>query len=248
MTASLYVRQLGEGSPTLLLLHGLGVNGDVWEGFLERLSGWPGRIVVPDLRGHGRSPHAPRYSDVDHAADVAALVSSHDDIHIIGHSMGGVIGLTLAALAHNVKNVFAFAVKAEWNDAELIKLKQYAETPARRFDTKAEAVERFLRASGLKDLVGTDAPVVEAGITKDEAGYRLAADPRTVMVAGTSLRPIFRESKADSRLACGSRDPLVTLAQLRAIDASALDLGPHGHNIHVEKPDQLFRAVAFLNG
>jgi pimeloyl-ACP methyl ester carboxylesterase len=231
-----------------LLLHGLGVNGDVWEGFLEQLSGWPGRIIVPDLRGHGRSPHAQRYSDADHAADVAALVSPDDDVYVVGHSMGGMIGLTLASLSHNVKGVFAFAVKAEWNDAELTKLKQYAEIPARRFGTKSEAVERFLRASGLKDLVETGAPVVETGIVKDEAGYRLAADPRTVMVAGTSLEPVFRGSKADSRLACGSRDPLVTLAQLRAIDPSALDLGPHGHNIHVEKPDQLFRAVAFLNG
>jgi hypothetical protein len=46
----------------------------------------------------------------------------------------------------------------------------------------------------------------------------------------------------------GVRGALVTLAQLRAIDPSDFDLGPYGHNVHVENPGQLFRSVGCLSG
>jgi pimeloyl-ACP methyl ester carboxylesterase len=248
MMPALFVRRFGAGAPTLLLLHGLGVNGDVWDRFRERLGGWPGRIVVPDLRGHGRSPHATSYSDEDHAADVAGLLSDEDEIYIVGHSMGGMISLVLSSgdFDISVKKLFAFGVKAAWTDEERAKIKAYSEAPAKVFATKAEAVERFLKASGLKDLVDAGAPVVEAGITNDKMGYRLAADPRTTMVAGTSLQKAFDTSKADKQLACGEKDALVTVAQLRAIDPTAIDLGPYGHNIHVENPDRLIDSVPFL--
>src|SRR5262245_37275966 len=58
MKMPVYSETVGSGSPSLVLLHGLGQNGAVWRPLLAELSGWPGRIVIPDLRGHGRSPHA----------------------------------------------------------------------------------------------------------------------------------------------------------------------------------------------
>ena len=54
MTGRLFAETIGTGDPTLILLHGLGVNGAVWHPFVEALR-WPGRVVIPDLRGHGRS-------------------------------------------------------------------------------------------------------------------------------------------------------------------------------------------------
>lgn len=248
MKPALFVRHFGSGSPTLLLLHGLGVNGDVWDRFRERLSGWPGRIVIPDLRGHGRSPHAPIYSDEDHAADIADLLPREDEVYIVGHSMGGMISLVVSNgnFPISVRGLFAFGVKAAWTDEECAKLKAYGEAPAKVFATRAETAERFLKASGLKDFVDAGAPVVEAGITKDEMGYRLTADPRTTMVAGTSLQRAFQASKADKQLACGGKDALVTVAQLRAIDPSAIDLGPYRHNVHVENPDRLIGSIPFL--
>jgi pimeloyl-ACP methyl ester carboxylesterase len=74
MKTDLHVRVVGAGSPVLVLLHGLGVNGAAWDPFLAHLSGWPGCIVIPDLRGNGRSLYAGTYSIAAHAADVAALV------------------------------------------------------------------------------------------------------------------------------------------------------------------------------
>jgi pimeloyl-ACP methyl ester carboxylesterase len=250
MNSDLYVETIGTGSPVLILLHGLSANGAVWATFQQRLRGWPGRILIPDFRGHGRSPHAPEYSQRAHAADVAALVENETDVFVIGHSMGGAVGLVLSdgSWPVGIKGVFAFAVRTSWRDEELAKAKEFAGKPVRRFATEAEAVKRFLLASGLEGLVDPGATVVKAGIVHDDDGYRLAADPRTVIGTGTPLQRAFAESKTERRLACGGRDPMVDIAQLRTIDPRAIELGDNGHNVHVEDPDQLLNAVPFLAG
>jgi len=248
MNASLHVHRLGERSPTLVLLHGLSANGEVWAGVLERLAGWPGRIVVPDLRGHGRSPHARTYAEVDHAADVAVLLRQGGDTYVVGHSMGGMVALALSSGAFRlrIRGVFAFGVKTGWNEAELAKLKAFADKPTRHFASRSEAADRFILGAGLAGLADGHAAVVDAGIVRDGAGYRLAADPRTVLVAGASVAAAFNASQAPKRLACGRQDKLVTIDQLRAIDPDAIDLGDCGHNVHVEDPDRLCDAIPFL--
>jgi pimeloyl-ACP methyl ester carboxylesterase len=63
MGERLRVQHGGDGEPVLLLLHGLGASGDVWNGLHDVLSGrWPGRWVTPDLPGHGGSDPLAGYS------------------------------------------------------------------------------------------------------------------------------------------------------------------------------------------
>lgn len=94
----LWVQEGGRGEPTLLLLHGLGASGEVWAGVRDLLDQrWPGRWVIPDLRGHGRSGHAPPYSFGQYAADVAMRFTAGERVLVLGHSMGGVVGLAPAS-------------------------------------------------------------------------------------------------------------------------------------------------------
>ncbi|MFF2029235.1 alpha/beta fold hydrolase [Arthrobacter sp. NPDC058192] len=53
----LHFTERGTGGP-LLLVHGLMVTGEMFEPVLERLSARH-RLVIPDLRGHGRSRGLP---------------------------------------------------------------------------------------------------------------------------------------------------------------------------------------------
>ncbi|MFC9248669.1 alpha/beta fold hydrolase [Streptomyces sp. NPDC057136] len=83
--------------PTLLLVHGWGGDGAEWSAH-RRL--WVHRrVVVPDLRGHGRSPR-PRsgYGPRDYAADLAALLDElgTGPVVAVGHSMGGQVVTALA--------------------------------------------------------------------------------------------------------------------------------------------------------
>ena len=129
---------------------------------------------------------------------------------------------------------------------ELGKLKQLAAAPARWFASHSEAAERFLRVSGLTGIVDATAPVVTAGIVEEGGRYRLAADPATVLVVGPDIGPVLGAIAAPWRLACGSRDPLVRIAELQAYDAQAIEIEECGHNLHVEQPAALARIVLRL--
>ncbi|MCO2463526.1 alpha/beta hydrolase [Pseudomonas aeruginosa] len=82
----------------VLLLHGLGSSARDWEYQLPALLGHY-RLLVPDLRGHGRSGK-PRggYSMAGFAEDCAALLDrlGCGPVHLVGISMGGMIGFQLA--------------------------------------------------------------------------------------------------------------------------------------------------------
>jgi pimeloyl-ACP methyl ester carboxylesterase len=242
----LYVEEHGSGPRTLLLLHGLGANGAVWTPLVARLRPrFAGRIVVPDLRGHGRSPHATRYGYGQHAADVAALVATDAPVHVVGHSMGAAIGLVLASgwFGIAVEGVLGFGMKVTWTGAELDKLAALARAPVRWFDTRAEAADRFLRVSGLVGLVAPDSPVVAAGVVAEAGRWRLAADAATVSAAGPPPEDLVAGARARVVLGCGAADALVGIAALRRLAPDALELAGLGHNLHVEDPDALARVI-----
>lgn len=86
----------GTGTPTLLL-HGLGSCADDWDLVTPALE--DRRLLIPDLRGHGRSSKpATGYGVPRMANDVAKLCERVADgpVHVVGVSMGGMIGLQLA--------------------------------------------------------------------------------------------------------------------------------------------------------
>lgn len=94
---SLYYEEQGAGEP-LLLLHGLGSNGRSWEYQVEPFARQY-RVIVPDVRGHGRSakPAGP-YSVSQFANDIFNLLDhlQIDRFHLVGLSMGGMIGFQMA--------------------------------------------------------------------------------------------------------------------------------------------------------
>jgi pimeloyl-ACP methyl ester carboxylesterase len=93
----LFVREAGDGPP-LVLLHGWPQHGAVWDPLIEDLAR-DHRVLVPDLRGFGRS-QAPsgRYDKHAMAADVLALLDAEgiEKATIVGHDWGGWIAWLLA--------------------------------------------------------------------------------------------------------------------------------------------------------
>ena len=94
----LYYREAGnpEAKP-LILLHGLFGSSANWMGITRRLAPhW--HIIIPDLRNHGRSPHADTMSYPSMVDDVINLMDRLEisTASMIGHSMGGKLAMTLA--------------------------------------------------------------------------------------------------------------------------------------------------------
>jgi pimeloyl-ACP methyl ester carboxylesterase len=213
----------GEGERLLVLLHGLGATRAVWKPMLTS-SRWQGRWIAPDLRGHGASDHAGDYSLDAHAADVAALVAGHD-VTVLGHSMGGAIGL---ALAHRLRaRVFGLGIKVAWSADELAGLAKMANAPARHFPTRDEAAARYLKVAGL-------AAGGEEGVIEDTQGWRLRADPATAKVGPPPMARLT--AGVEGHLARGARDHMVSLADLQVYDPNAIDIAGAGHNAMVEQP------------
>lgn len=96
---ALHVRTLGNGPP-LVLLHGLLGSERFWGAEYDQLA-TDHRVIAPDLLGFGRSPHPDHgYTADDHADAVAATLDGlgiTTPAIIVGHSLGALIALRLAA-------------------------------------------------------------------------------------------------------------------------------------------------------
>jgi pimeloyl-ACP methyl ester carboxylesterase len=93
----IHYERLGSGSP-VLLLHGLGSCGRDWERQIAPLAERYAVLSV-DLRGHGASGKPPGpYSIAMLAADVVHVLEAlgPGPTHVVGISMGGMVGLQLA--------------------------------------------------------------------------------------------------------------------------------------------------------
>ena len=96
----MFVRTIGSGEP-LLLLHSGTQSGEMWRPFEEAL-GARYRLVMPDLRGHGRSTNPEGRLTTRHFADNVVALLDHLEIRrcrAIGASAGGMTLLHLA-MAH----------------------------------------------------------------------------------------------------------------------------------------------------
>jgi pimeloyl-ACP methyl ester carboxylesterase len=203
---------------------------------------WPGRWLIPDLRGHGRSSHRQPYSYASHASDVASLLGQDEEVTIVGHSMGGAVGLVLASgwFGVNVSTVLAFGIKIRWTADEIGKLKQLARSPARWFDTQVEATDRYLKVSGLKGLVRDSAPEALCGIREENGRFRLAADPGVNAAVGPAVEALVAAARAPFRLAAGEKDAMVTLDDMLPFDRQAALFPGLGHNAHVEQAEAVW--------
>ncbi len=92
-------KEQGQGQP-VVLIHGLFGSLDNL-GLLARPLSEQYRVISVDLRNHGASFHSDEMSYPVQAADLLALLDrlGLEQVAIVGHSMGGKVGMQLAKLA-----------------------------------------------------------------------------------------------------------------------------------------------------
>jgi esterase len=94
----------GSSGPEFVILHGfLGFSRN-WQRIMRELSS-DCRVIVPDLRNHGDSPHGPHNIEAMRE-DILHLIETNcqKPPHLVGHSMGG-----LAAMAVSTTDASAIA-------------------------------------------------------------------------------------------------------------------------------------------
>lgn len=93
----MYYETLGEGEP-LVLLHGFGTSGALWEPLVEAFAE-DYKLIIPDLRGHGRSTNfTNQFTHRQSALDVYALLDELkiDEFRGMGISTGGMTLIHMA--------------------------------------------------------------------------------------------------------------------------------------------------------
>ncbi|MEU7769096.1 alpha/beta hydrolase [Nocardia sp. NPDC049190] len=75
----------------VMLVHGMGGDGHTWDRFARVLVQSGRRVIIPDLRGHGRSTHTDSYRFDDFGADLLTLCDRLEvtSVDLVGHSLGG---------------------------------------------------------------------------------------------------------------------------------------------------------------
>jgi pimeloyl-ACP methyl ester carboxylesterase len=189
------VEELGRGGDTVVLVHGLAVDGALLRDTVAILAERR-RVVLPDLRGHGRSPAEPPEALEDYARDLVPLLEAHAPAALVGLSFGSIVVSDLwRLLPEAVTSVVLFDPALE-----LGPLLAWAETESKRRGIAVEeaALEPY--------LVRDERTLLEA----------LARHPLSSELEGPGLRRL-----AEAMLACDGETLRATLPLLRAAPAPA---------------------------
>ncbi|MBK7434166.1 MAG: alpha/beta hydrolase [Chitinophagaceae bacterium] len=126
-SASIHYRVIGQGKP-VLLIHGFGEDGSVWDHQVEFLKEHY-RLIIPDLPGSGRSELIPDMS-IEGMAEMIKNLMNHvaaeilptggdlEGAVLLGHSMGGYIALALVEKYPGLFSKFGLIHSSAFADSE----------------------------------------------------------------------------------------------------------------------------------
>ncbi|WP_460073009.1 alpha/beta fold hydrolase [Streptomyces sp. YKOK-I1] len=253
--SGLHVRRGGRpDGPVLVLLHGALADGNVWHDFERILDDrWPGGWLVPDLPGHGRSPRLAHYSHGRLATRVADVVAAQTTpgtpVHVLGHSLGGAVALTLASgwFGLKVSTVCAMSVRPFWSAHEKALVAAVAAAPARVFASRGDAVRHVLTVTAMVDVIDPDSALCDALVIGDGDQWEAVADPASLSVGAPDLPGLIAACRAQEIvLAAGERDPLSPPSDLVKLYPEATVLAGAGHCPHLQNPESVWPLLDHL--
>lgn len=249
--AMLHFRCDGDrGRPAVVLSNSLGTDLSMWDAQAAVLA-TRFYVVRYDTRGHGGSAAtAGPYTIGQLGADVLALLD-HLDIeraHVVGLSMGGVVGQWLGAHAPARLHKLVLAnTAARIGTADGWRARAAAVRTEGMAAIAAGAPERWFTpafAARQPVVVGTMQKTLRALAPE---GYAACCEALAVADLGGDIRRIA----APTLVIAGAADPVTTVADAQAlagaIDGATLATLPASHLSNIEAPDRFSNAVlAFL--
>jgi pimeloyl-ACP methyl ester carboxylesterase len=263
----------GRGNPPLLLVHGLGGSTVNWElvgGVLAEQLGRP--VTAVDLPGFGRTRGDARQPTfATHLQLLSCFLEEREPAVVIGNSMGGALGVGLAAsrpeLVAGLVLVNAALPRPRGNLDQLARTAKFAALTVPRAATPfVRTRARTLGSEGLVDATLSLAmahperldPAVRAkmvSLAGERHGFPETATSYT-LAGGTLFRYIVGPMRGDlARIQCptlvmhGRRDRLVPVAFARALsrrrrDWPYVEFDGCGHVPQLEQPERFVHTVA----
>jgi pimeloyl-ACP methyl ester carboxylesterase len=204
-----YFTERGSGSP-LLLVHGLMITGEMFEPVVERLA-VRHRVIVPDLRGHGRSRSlTPPYSTQQLASDLARLLVHLriDTADVLGYSQGGAVAQQLVLDHPSRCKRLVLACTYAFNMATLREKLEGHIVPLFVTAIGMRQFAKLIISHGLKQLDDERARWV-AGLIAEQDGAAMVSAWREAMAFDSRNR--LAEIRCPTLVVAGSHDNAVPL-------------------------------------
>jgi pimeloyl-ACP methyl ester carboxylesterase len=203
----LYFTERGSGPP-LLLVHGLMVTGEMFEPLIEHLAARH-RVIVPDLRGHGRSRGLPPpYTVAQLASDLARLLDhlGIDSTAVLGYSQGGAIVQQLALDYPKRCSRLVLVCTYAFNMATFRERLEGHLTPLLIHVLGMRRLAKLVVSQGLKQL-GKERAGFLAGLIADQDGTLMVSAWRGAMAFDSRRR--LTEIGCPTLVVAGSNDQAV---------------------------------------
>lgn len=256
---NLFFRKSGSGKP-LVILHGLFGISDNWNSLAKQ---WSEHFTVYtlDLRNHGQSPHAEEWNYQVMAEDVVEFFGEEQlhDVILLGHSMGGKVGMRLAldfpqALSklivsdiaprrypENNRNVVEALLKVQ---PENLTSRKEAEAILAREGLDNSTAQFLLKNLHWKELEGGEKKLAwrfnldviarKLDVVSEATDSPAPCEVETLFVRGERSNYITKEDEAEIK---------------RIFPHSTVQTIPGaGHWIHADKPKEMFDAVMAFAG
>lgn len=195
----------GQGRP-LILLHGIGMNGEAWGPVFDRLA-QQRRVIAVDIAGFGRTPALAVEPSAAALADSLGqslrAMGLDEPVDIVGNSLGGRIALEAAA-SGLARSVVGISPAGLWRDKGPFHLEYLFGAMRKSYSLMPEVADRLLetalgRTLLLSSAVGAQAwkmPAHEA-----QRAARLFAQSEQFKAVFEALRPPFSRT-ADIEVPC----------------------------------------------
>ncbi len=248
---NLNVQKIGEG-PALILIHGLASSMGLWA-MLDQAKLEGHTIISYDLRGHGASERpAGAHTLSKHVADLSGLmdVLGIDKADLIGHSLGGMIALELAAtMPDKVRSLTLVSSAVAFPQPTRDALFEMASSAS--FGGMNAIVDKLVSLSFSAAFQESNPKVVQTirhGIKSSDAASIAAA---CRMVAKIDLQSRLALIKCPTEIIVGEQDelssPALSGALHSGISGSSLHLiADCGHAAPVEQPTAVTGYIAEL--
>ncbi|MGM0534977.1 MAG: alpha/beta fold hydrolase [Pseudomonadota bacterium] len=239
----------GDDTP-LVVVHGLLGSADNWRSHLKQ---WQRRrrVIAVDLRNHGRSPHVAGMGYDAMAEDLLALLDRLGvaRAHLLGHSMGGKVVISLARLAPTrvasliVADIAPLAYGHDHDSVFAALRRVEAGQPGNRREADALLAEH-VEETAVRLFLATNLERDEAGILRLRIGLdEIQEDYETIMAApageGAFEGPTLVLRGAHSRYVTDEMLP----ALREVLPRAEIETLQAGHWLHAEEPAAFQAAV-----
>jgi len=249
---------LDESAPPLVLVHGFAGAASNWA-VLAPLLAESHRLIVPDLPGHGGSTPLPAAPNLAGFADRVASILEREGAEksvVVGHSMGGIVALRLAArrpeLVRGLVLAAAAGISTTTRLAEAFLTGTSLVAPGRRV---AVWRRRIARSRRLKSLVFDPISASDAAALSEEAALGFLSGSRQYSDILTAARALAREDvhrdlelvRCPAFVLWGARDRQVPVddgfAYARRLRAPVRVIPDCGHLLIGERPEACAEAI-----